>query len=69
MKATYKVSKTPSHLVKMGTDPFTITYMVGNFPDWDYERKVRKHFYKTEVAAHEAGKRYLRKMKKNGFTV
>lgn len=68
MKATYRIHKTPDHLVKMGTAPYFIEYFVGNDPDWDYDRRC-KHFWQTEAEAHKAGKRYLNRMKKNGFEV
>lgn len=68
MKASYKVSQTPDHLVRIGTAPYTIEYIVGGDQDWEYARRA-KPFHETEAAAHEAGKRYLRKMKKNGFEI
>ena len=68
MKASYRVRKTVDHLVRMGTEPYTIEFFVDNDQDWEYARRA-KPFHETEAKAHEAGKRYLRKMKKNGFTV
>ena len=68
MKASYKVRKTCDHLVRMGTAPYIIEYFVGDDQDWDYERRC-KHFHETEAAAHKAGKRYLKKMQKNGFEI
>lgn len=68
MTATYKVNKTPNHLVQIQTPPYYIEYIVGGDTNWDYERRA-KTFYDTEEAAHKAGKRYLRKMKQNGFEI
>ena len=68
MTATYRVSKTAEHLTRMGTAPYYIEFFVGDDPDWDYARRA-KPFYETKEKAHEAGNRYLRKMKKNGFEV
>jgi hypothetical protein len=72
MTATYRIEKTPAHLVKMGTAPYIIRYYVGLgcdwSSDWEYERRA-KVFHETEAEAHKAGKRYLKKMKDNGFEV
>lgn len=68
MKACYRIDKTPDHLVRMGTPPYCINFFVGGDIDRDYERRA-KTFYETKASAHEAGKRYLRKMKKNGFEI
>lgn len=68
MKATYRIRKTPDNLIKMGAAPYNINYIVGDRTDWEYERRA-KHFHETEAAAHKAGKRYLRKMKENGFEI
>lgn len=68
MKASYRVSRTAEHLIRMGTAPYYIEFFVGGDQDWDYARRARP-FHETEAAAHEAGKRYLRKMKKNGFEI
>ena len=68
MKAAYRIRKTPDHLVRMGAAPYNIVYIACGVVDWDYERRA-KHFYETESAAHKAGNRYLRKMKKNGFEI
>lgn len=68
MKASYRIHKTPDHLVRMGTAPYAIDYIVGGEQNWEYDRRA-KHFHETEEKAHEAGKRYLRKMKKDGFEI
>ena len=68
MKASYKVRKTEPHLLRLGTAPYYIEYFVGNDQDWDYGRRA-KHFHETEAEAHKAGKRYLKKMQKNGFEI
>ena len=68
MRATYSVRPTPDHLVKIGTAPYHITYIVGNDVDWDYTRRA-KHFYETKEKAYAAGERYLKKMKQNGFEI
>lgn len=68
MKASYRISKTPEHLVRIGTEPFYIQYLYDGYPDFDYERRA-KSFYETEAKAIAAGKRYIRKMKKDGFEI
>lgn len=68
MKASYRIRKTPDNLVRMGTAPYAIEYTVGNETDWEYDRRA-KHFHETEKDAHQAGKRYLKKMQKNGFEI
>lgn len=68
MKASYRVSRTAEHLIRMGTAPYYIEFFVGGDQDWEHARRARP-FHETEAAAHEAGKRYLRKMKKNGFEI
>lgn len=68
MTAGYRIRKTPDHLVRMGTAPYYIEYIVGGDTNWEYDRRA-KHFHETEEKAHEAGKRYLRKMKQNGFEI
>lgn len=69
MKATYRIHKTPDHLIRMGVDPFYIEYIVGSDTDWDYTNRCRKFFFPTQSEAEKAGKRYLAKMKKNGFQI
>ena len=68
MTATYKIGKTPDNLLKMGTAPYFINYIVGGESNWEYERRA-KIFHETEEDAHKAGKRYLKKMKLNGFEI
>lgn len=68
MTATYSIYRTSDNLTKMGTAPFAIAYICGGVEDWEYERRT-KNFYNTIEEAHKAGKRYLRKMKNNGFEV
>lgn len=68
MKATYRVDETPRHLVKIGTAPYYVTFIVGNERDFDHERRA-KTFYETKEKAYAAGERYLKKMEKNGFEI
>ena len=68
MIASYTILNTPDNLVRMGTAPFVIKYSVDGRTNFEYERRA-KLFYKTEVEADKAGKRYLRKMKKDGFDI
>lgn len=68
MLATYRISKTPKNLRDMGVAEYTINYICGGETDWEYERRARL-FYDNVYEAVKAGKRYIKKMKNNGFEV
>lgn len=75
MKALYRITNTCSNLTAMGAEPFTINYLVGMGAsgtqietNWLYERRA-KLFYRTKAEAEKAGKRYLKKMQKDGFEI
>lgn len=68
MTASYRIFNTPDNLVRMGTEPFVINYLVDGRTNYEYERRA-KLFYKTREDADVAGKRYLKKMKKDGFDI
>lgn len=68
MKVSYKITNTPDHLLKMQTPKYYIRFLCDGTEDFEYSRRA-KNFYPSLEEAEAAGKRYLRKMKKNGFEV
>lgn len=68
MTATYKIVKTPQNLIEINTPKYYIVFVCGGVQDYEYTRRS-KCFYGCVEDAVKAGKRYLRKMKKNGFDV
>lgn len=68
MKATYRIENTVQHLVEMGAEKYYVWFLLDGHSDFEYERRA-KCFYPTLKEAEAAGKRYLKKMQKNGFDV
>ncbi len=68
MKATYRIENTPDNLIQKGFEKHYVWFLLDGHCDFEYERRA-KCFYRTLKEAEAAGKRYLKKMKKNGFEV
>ena len=68
MKASYKILNTPDNLIAMGTKKFYVSFMYDGFSNYEYERRA-KTFYDNLKDANSAGKRYLKKMEKEGYEI
>lgn len=69
MKAEYRIIKNPEFLrLQDEPDPYHVLFLCDGRLDWEYIRRA-KVFYTTQKEAEAAGKRYLRRMKKNGFEI
>ena len=68
MKASYNIFKAPDNL----GEQIHIVFLIDGKIDWDYERRVKAFYPMTPEGykkAEQAGQRYLKKMKTNGFEV
>lgn len=69
MFASYNLHRVPENL---GSDLIHVTFLIDGKIDWDYERKAKAFYPFTPEGykkAEQAGKRYLKKMKANGFEI
>lgn len=68
MKASYTITEAPANL----GNQLYIDFLIDGKSDWNHARRAKAFYPATEEGrkkAEAAGKRYLKKMQENGFTV
>lgn len=68
MKASYNLFPAPKNL----GDLIHIVFLIDGKIDWDYEKRAKAFYPSTPEGykkAEQAGSRYLKKMKANGFEI